>query len=356
MVLLKNDGILPLNKAKIKTVGVIGPNANSRASLIGNYHGTSSEYITILEGIKQEAAEDIRVFYSEGSGLVKSKTEGLAYDNDRISEAVIVAEQSDVVILCLGLDESLEGEEGDAGNNYASGDKVDLQLPEPQRILMEAVAKVGKPTILCLTAGSAIDLSFAKEHFDAILLTWYPGARGGSRIAKTVFGKSSPSGKLPITFYNSLEELPAFEDYSMAKRTYRYISGEAMYPFGYGLTYGNCVVKQAKFINGKVEVDIENIGTYDTGDVVQVYIKNKDSEFAVPNHSLCAFQRVFLKKGESTKLELPIRDEAFFVVNEEGKYVQEGSNYTIYVGFGQPDTRTEQLYNHKCVSILVELV
>ncbi len=356
LVLLKNDGLLPLKKAEIKTIGVIGPNANSRASLIGNYHGTSSEYITILEGIIQEAAEDIRIFYSEGSSLVNSKTEGLAYDNDRISEAVIVAEHSDVVILCLGLDESLEGEEGDAGNNYASGDKVDLQLPEPQRILMEAVAKVGKPTILCLTAGSAIDLSFAQEHFDAILLTWYPGARGGSRIAKTLFGKSSPSGKLPITFYNSLEELPAFEDYSMAKRTYRYISGEAMYPFGYGLTYGNCVVKQAKFINGKVEVDIENIGTYDTGDVVQVYIKNKDSEFAVPNHSLCAFQRVFLKKGESTKLELPIRDEAFFVVNEKGKYVQEGSNYTIYVGFGQPDTRTEQLYNKKCVSILVELV
>ena len=356
LVLLKNDGLLPLKKAGIKTIGVIGPNANSRASLIGNYHGTSSEYITILEGIIQEAAEDIRIFYSEGSSLVNSKTEGLAYDNDRISEAVIVAEHSDVVILCLGLDESLEGEEGDAGNNYASGDKVDLQLPEPQRILMEAVAKVGKPTILCLTAGSAIDLSFAQEHFDAILLTWYPGARGGSRIAKTLFGKSSPSGKLPITFYNSLEELPAFEDYSMAKRTYRYISGEAMYPFGYGLTYGNCVVKQAKFINGKVEVDIENIGTYDTGDVVQVYIKNKDSEFAVPNHSLCAFQRVFLKKGESTKLELPIRDEAFFVVNEKGKYVQEGSNYTIYVGFGQPDTRTEQLYNKKCVSILVELV
>ncbi len=356
LVLLKNDGLLPLNKAELKAVGVIGPNANSRASLIGNYHGTSSEYITILEGIQREVAKDTRVYYSEGSGIAKLKTEGLAYDNDRISEAVIVAEQSDVVILCLGLDESLEGEEGDAGNNYASGDKVDLQLPEPQRILMEAVAKVGKPTILCLTAGSAIDLSFAKEHFEGILLTWYPGARGGSRIAKTLFGDSSPSGKLPITFYNSLEELPAFEDYSMAKRTYRYISGEAMYPFGYGLTYGNCVVKQAKFINGKVEVDIENIGTYDTGDVVQVYIKNKDSEFAVPNHSLCAFQRVFLKKGESTKLELPIRDEAFFVVNEEGKYVQEGSNYTIYVGFGQPDTRTEQLYNHKCVSILVELV
>ncbi|MFT4144805.1 MAG: glycoside hydrolase family 3 C-terminal domain-containing protein [Mobilitalea sp.] len=356
LVLLKNDGILPLNKSKIKTVGVIGPNANSRASLIGNYHGTSSEYITILEGITQEAAEDIRVFYSEGSSLVKSKTEGLAYDYDRISEAVIVAEHSDVVILCLGLDESLEGEEGDAGNNYASGDKEDLQLPESQRRLMEAIAKVGKPTILCLTAGSAIDLSFAREHFQGILLTWYPGARGGSRIAKTLFGESSPSGKLPITFYNSLEELPPFEDYSMLKRTYRYISGEAMYPFGYGLTYGNCVVKQAKFKNDKLEVEIENNGLYDTGDVVQVYIKNRDSEFAVPNHSLCAFQRVFLKKGESSKLELSIRDEAFFVVNEEGKYVQEGSNYTIYVGFGQPDTKTEQLYNQKCVSILVELV
>ncbi len=356
LVLLKNDGILPLNKAEIKTVGVIGPNANSRASLIGNYHGTSSEYITILEGIQREVGKDTRVYFSEGSSLVNAKTEGLAYDNDRISEAVIVAEHSDVVILCLGLDESLEGEEGDAGNNYASGDKVDLQLPEPQRILMEAVAKVGKPTILCLTAGSAIDLSFAQKHFKGILLTWYPGARGGSRIAKTLFGENSPSGKLPITFYNSLEELPPFEDYSMAKRTYRYISGEAMYPFGYGLTYGNCIVKHAKFTDGNVEVEIENIGAYDTGDVVQVYIKNRDSEFAVPNHSLCAFQRVFLKQGESTKLELPIRDEAFFVVNEEGKYVQEGSNYTIYVGFGQPDTRTEQLYNQKCVSILVELV
>ena len=147
-VLLKNDGILPLKKENLKAIGVIGPNADSRSALIGNYHGTSSRYITVLEGIEDEAGEDIRVYYSDGCHLYKDKVEGLALRQDRLSEAVAVAERSDVVILCVGLDETLEGEEGDTGNSYASGDKTDLLLPQPQRELMEAVIKTGKPVIV----------------------------------------------------------------------------------------------------------------------------------------------------------------------------------------------------------------
>lgn len=355
LVLLKNNGILPLKKEKLNTIGVIGPNANSRAALIGNYYGTSSEYVTILEGIQEETEGAVRVLYSEGVHLSRAKTESLARNYDRISEAMIVAEHSDLVILCLGLDETLEGEEGDEGNNYASGDKKDLQLPEGQRILLEAVVKTGKPVILCLSAGSAIDLSFAQEHVDAIVMTWYPGARGGRGVAHTLFGKSSPSGKLPVTFYRDLEELPPFEDYAMEKRTYRYMTGEALYPFGYGLTYGDCSIKKAEYQDGKILAEIENIGACDTGEVLQVYIKNLDSAYAVRNHSLCAFQRVWLNRGESQTIELAIPEQAFLVVNEEGQRIQDGSRYHLYVGFGQPDQRTKELTGKSCMEIPVEL-
>lgn len=138
-VLLKNDGVLPIDKTKVNTIGVIGPNADSRAALIGNYHGTSSEYITVLEGIREEAGDDVRILYSQGCDLYKDKVENLAWDQDRISEAVITAENSDVVILCVGLNETLEGEEGDTGNSDASGDKVDLHLPKVQEELIEKV-------------------------------------------------------------------------------------------------------------------------------------------------------------------------------------------------------------------------
>ena len=246
-VLLKNNGILPLQKEKIKTIGVIGPNANSREALIGNYHGTSSEYITVLEGIQRYVGEEVRVLYSEGSALSKDRVENLAQKHDRISEAQIVAEHSDVVILCVGLNEFLEGEEGDEGNQYASGDKKDLQLPEPQRVLLEAIAKTNTPVVLCMMAGSDIDLSFANEHFDAIIQLWYPGARGGKAAAEMLFGDYSPSGKLCVTFYEDINTLPEFTDYSMKNRTYRYLEEKAQFPFGYGLTYGKATIKNVCF-------------------------------------------------------------------------------------------------------------
>ena len=348
IVLLKNEnGILPLKKNEIKTIGVIGPNADSRAALIGNYHGTASEYVTVLEGIRKYVGHEVRILYSQGSDLFRDKTETLAHDMDRISEAVTVAENSDVVILCLGLDETLEGEEGDTGNSYASGDKENLELPLCQRRLMEAVAQTGKPVVLCMLAGSDMDMSFAKKHFEGILQLWYPGARGGNAVAEILFGKESPSGKLPVTFYEGLNDLPAFEDYSMKGRTYRYMEGKAQYPFGYGLTYGKAEVESGTVSENEsgviVFAQMRNTGDRDICEVLQIYIKCMDSVYSVPNPQLCGFRRVNLKQGESKKISVKLPDEAFTVVDEEGKRIIGGEEFVIYVGFSQPDLKSEEL-------------
>ena len=361
-VLLKNNGVLPLKKREINTIGVIGPNADSRVALIGNYHGTASRYITILEGIQDEAGDDIRVLYSEGSGLWNRKVEGLAWDQDRISEAQIVAEHSDVVILAVGLDETLEGEEMDQGNHVGSGDKEDLKLPAVQMELIEKVLEIGKPTIVVLLAGSAIDLSYADEHADAILQAWYPGAGGGEAIADLLFGKISPSGKLPVTFYRDLEHMPGFEDYSMENRTYRYMEEDALYPFGYGLTYGNVEVEEAGFTimpkkeqDFEVEVTLTNRGGTAVEEVVQLYIKDTKSSLAVKNYSLCAFQRVALGAEETVKTTLKVQASALEAIDEEGRRVLDSDEFTLYAGISQPDRRSIQLMHSSPVELLIRL-
>lgn len=360
-VLLKNNGILPLQKKNLKTIGVIGPNADSRSALVGNYHGTASEYITLLDGIRRYAGDTARILYSEGCHLYQSKTEPLAQDYDRISEARIVARNSDVVILCLGLDETLEGEEGDTGNSYASGDKVDLLLPEPQRKLMEAVAAEHCPVVLCLMAGSDIDLSFASEHFDAVLDLWYPGARGGKAAAELLFGETSPSGKLPITFYESLEQIPPFEDYSMEGRTYRYIKGKAQYPFGFGLTYGNSQVCSA-FIEDSdinrpqqedlwISVEAENLNEAETDDILQVYIRDLDSPWETPHPHLAAFCRIHFSGAEKKTVRLPLAHRCFTVVDSDGRRFHDGSHFEIFAGFSQPDARSIELTGKRPVRL-----
>ncbi len=363
IVMLKNDGILPLDVNKIKTIGVIGPNANSRRALMGNYHGTSSEYVTVSEGIQRYTAGKARVLYSEGCALFEDKTENLALQGDRLAEAKIVAKHSDVVILCLGLDETLEGEEGDTGNSYASGDKTDLLLPKCQRDLREAVASVGKPVVCCMMTGSAIDLSYPSEHFNAVMQLWYPGARGGKGIADILFGEVSPSGKLPVTFYNGLEQLPDFTDYAMKGRTYRYMEDKAQYPFGFGLTYGQVEVKAAE-VSGvsdekdsfglpdvKVKVTVVNNGAYDTDDVVEIYVKNTDSAHAVKNPALCAFKRIHVKAGQSMETELTVSGRAFTVVDDSGVRKADGSHYKLYAGTTQPDARSIELTGIKPVEL-----
>ena len=368
VVLLKNNGLLPLKKDEIKSIGVVGPNANSRVALIGNYHGTSSRYITVLEGIQDAVNEDTRVYFSEGCHLFRDKVEHLGWRQDRISEAVAVAKNSDVVVLCVGLDETLEGEEGDTGNSYASGDKVDLLLPEVQRELIEAVMKVGKPTIVLNMTGSAMDLRFEQEHADAIMQVWYPGARGGKVIADMLFGEISPSGKLPITFYNDTADLPDFEDYSMKGRTYKYLTATPLYPFGYGLSYGDADITAVE-VNGqavaadakvayaddmKVCVEITNKGSMALAEVVQIYVKDNDSAFAPTNGKLCGFARVNMKAGETVKVCVPVDEDAFTVVNNEGKKFKDGKNFTVSIGFGQADARTKELTGKEAVVFTVE--
>lgn len=361
-VLLKNDGVLPLDKERLKTIGVIGPNANSRAALIGNYYGTSSRYITILEGIQEEVGENVRVLYSDGCHLWKDRTEPLAFKQDRLSEAEIVAERSDVVVLCIGLDESLEGEELDTGNNVGSGDKENLLLPEAQRELLDTVLAIDKPTIVVMMAGSAMDLSVAEEKASAILQVWYPGARGGKAVSDLLFGKCSPSGKLPVTFYRDLEGMPEFTDYAMTNRTYRYLEKEPLYPFGYGLSYGDIAVTKAEVagkpssIDGiRLNVEVVNKGKVATDEVIQVYIKDLEAPLAVKNHSLCAFERVHLEAGESREVEITIAPLAMTVVDEAGNRFIDSHQFRLFVGTAQPDARSERLTGKKVLELHISL-
>lgn len=348
VVLLKNEnGLLPLNKKKLKTVGVIGPNADNRKALIGNYEGTASEYITILEGIREYLGEEITIRYSEGCHLFKEKISGLSRDNDRLAEVKAVANASDVIIACLGLDSGLEGEEGDEGNEFASGDKPNLKLPGLQEEILKILYDSGKPIVLVLLSGSALAISWAEEHIPAIVQAWYPGAQGGRGAAQVLFGEVSPEGKLPVTFYRTTKELPDFTDYNMAGRTYRYMSREALYPFGYGLSYTSFTEENAVISKNTITPDenidcfvtLKNTGKIDGAETVQVYIKALDITGA-PNHQLKGIRKVFLKSGKEARVRINLTAQAFALFDDEGRLVLNAGDYKVYVGTSQPDKRS----------------
>lgn len=361
VVLLKNDGILPLDKNKIKDIAVIGPNANSRDALIGNYHGTSSRYITLLEGIQDELSDsDINIHYSIGCHLSKDKIENLAKNDDRLSEAKAAADHSDLVILSLGLDETLEGEEGDDGNSYFSGDKNDIKLPASQLRLFDAMVATGVPIIVVIQAGSCIDLTTIDNNANAILDAWYPGARGGKAISQILFGYRSPSAKLPISFYKSLEKIPSFEDYSMEGRTYRYADQDnILYPFGFGLTYNKleitnvCVKKVGEGHNYIAKVCVKNNGNFIQDEVIQIYIKD-DTSFAIKNHSLCAFEHISVNPKESKCFELGIPSTSFEEVDNEGNRGLYNNKFSLSIGFSQDDNQSIALMGVEPVKVQIE--
>lgn len=348
IVLLKNNGILPLDENKIKTLAVIGPNADSRAALEGNYNGLGDEYVTFLSGIRERFSG--RVIYAEGCHLYKDKVSVLAQPGDRYAEAVIAAEQADAVVLCLGLDASVEGEEGDTGNEFSSGDKNDIRLPESQRILLEKVTAVGKPVILVVAAGSAIN---TESEPDALIHAWYSGQLGGMALAEVLFGDISPSGKLPVTFYEKTELLTDFCDYSMKNRTYRYAENNVLFPFGFGLTYGDVKCTSLEYEKGVAHVTAENCGSRDTEDVIQLYIKDT-SEHAVPNVSLCGFARVSVKAGETVSVDIPVPERAFTSVDANGERKVFGRMFTLYAGTSQPDEISRSL-GQSCLSVGIDL-
>ena len=355
-VLLKNNGMLPLRAEG--TIGVIGPNANSRGALIGNYYGTASRYVTVLEGIQDRMEGHGRVLFSEGCHLFEDRVEPLAQPDDRLAEALAVAENSDTVVLVLGYDERLEGEERDEGNHCGSGDKEDLLLPEPQRRLLEAVLAVGRPTVVVLAGGSAMDVSLAQERADAILLAWYPGAGGGRAVAELLFGDASPSGKLPVTFYRNaaLDELPAFTDYAMTNRTYRYYTGTPLYPFGYGLSYAQIELTALTADREKAELTVQNFSPFSAQEVIELYLRDRDSADAPVNPILCGFLRVRLEAGEEKRVSIPLDPRAFTVVDAAGERLPGSGNWTLYAGFGQPDPRTRELSGKTCLNTEIRSV
>ena len=355
-VLLKNNGTLPLCKEALGTLAVIGPNADSRIALKGNYYGTSSRHITVLQGIQNHLDDKVRVLYSQGCDICKDRVENLAQGDDRISEAVAMAKASDAVVLVVGLDETLEGEEGDEGNFYKSGDKDDLLLPMCQRKLLDKVLDVGKPTVIVLLAGSSVDLGSAGEKADAVLLGWYPGVMGGKAISDILFGKVSPSGKLPVTFYHQsdLSLMPDFTDYSMRERTYRYFTHRPLYPFGFGLTYSKVEVLSVEgdHCDGvyRLRIKARNTGKMGTQDVIQVYAQNEGSSFAPANPRLVAFRRVCIDLGQSIDVELEVSDESLLVVDDKGERFADGT-VVLYVGTCQPDAYSCELSNTKTLKV-----
>lgn len=360
MVLLKNNGILPLDKKRIKKIAVIGPNANSIIALEGNYHGTANQYITILEGIRAEFS-DARVNYSEGSHLYEYKLEDPGYAGDRLGEVKAMTDEADVVVLVTGMDETIEGEE--MADKELGGDKENLYLPQCQRDLVRTVCEREIPVILVNLSGSAIDFEYGNEHADAIIQAWYPGALGGRVVADLIAGNYNPSGRLPVTFYHNDNSLPEFTDYSMEGRTYKFLKEDPLYPFGHGLSYTEFkykdlkleteILQQGESLKGSVTVT--NVGYVSGDEVIQIYLKDIESSVRVPHHKLCGVKRVFLKAQESKTVEFEIEADAFQIICEDGSRKYEAGTFRIYAGGNQPDRYSETVMKRKTVSADVVL-
>ena len=282
IVLLKNNGILPL-KPETK-IALIGPNADSRQMLLGNYNGTPSDYYTILRGMREFSD----VIYAKGCALHDAANAKIHYRGTSEKEAIVAANHADVIVMCMGIDPTMEGEQGDYYNTDASGDRLTLDVPECQKSLFDTITKLEKPIIYVNVSGGCVNLKRQKEECDAIIQLFYPGAMGGIALADVIFGKVSPSGRLPVTFYESVDDLPDFEDYSMKNRTYKFFEGTPVFEFGHGLTYSDI---SEKWLDEKT-VELTNNGEYDTWYSVLRY------EY-IPHKSLCGFKKVFLKKGET---------------------------------------------------------
>ena len=346
MVLLKNNDILPLKKDKLKSIAVIGPNADDPVMLLGNYSGTPSYTTTPLRAIKDALGDTARVYYAQGCDISKDRVEPLATEDDRVAEAVSVAKASDVAIVCLGLNSQIEGEQGDVGNSDAGGDKINLSFPGMQNKLLEKIVATGTKTIVAVFAGSAMDLTYANDNADAVIQAWYPGPMGGEAFADLLLGKSDFSGRLPVTFVKKTEDLPDFRDYSMEGRTYRFIKTDPLYPFGYGLSYNNYeysglkiekdVVEQGESVN--VSIKVTNKGKFDGYGSVQVYLKDVDATVRVPNYSLAAFKSVYLKAGEKKEVSLVVDSNCMVVFDDDGSTRFEPGLFEIYVGGGAPDS------------------
>lgn len=367
VILLKNENqLLPLRK-DLSCIAVIGPNTDNRTVLLGNYNGTPSHAVTPLEGIRNAVSPATRVLYAQGCDLVGDGENILPDMPDPLrarTEAVLAAERADVVIACMGLSAEIEGEQGSAALADLEGDRAGLSLAQVQVSLLETLAATGKPVVLLIMTGSAVDLSWAQENLPAILLQFYPGQEGGTALAQVLFGESNPAGRLPVTFYRSVEDLPPFEDYTMEGRTYRYFRGNPVYPFGFGLSYTRFEyrsirpAKTAYSTGEKVEVavDLANIGEIAGDEVVQVYLTHVSPSVKTPIRQLAAFERIHLNPGETRTVTFSLDPRWLALVDEEGRRFIEAGEIQLDAGGCQPDSLSQRLGGSAPVSCRIQLV
>lgn len=348
LVLLKNDGILPLDRSKLKRIAVIGPNGDSKSMLHGNYHGSASHSISILNGIKQLAGTNIEVAFALGSPITTKPGTAAWSGQDNTTkspiaqlsaEALANAANADLIIYVGGITPAQEGE---------GFDRDSIELPEVQEKLVQALQATGKPMVMVNCSGSAIALTWEDEHLPAILQAWYPGEEGGRAVAEVLFGDVNPSGHLPLTFYRATADLPVFADYSMTNRTYRYFSGKPLYAFGHGLSYTAFEFKSGKLDskkiapNGTVKVSftVKNTGKRDGDEVAQVYYRHLNSKVSQPKQSLCGFSRVSFKRGKSTRVTIKVpAGQLRYWDTEKKQYVVEPGDYEFLIGAASDDIR-----------------
>ena len=345
VVMLKNkNNVLPLRK-EMKHIFVTGPHASGTEVLMGNYYGSSANMITILEGVTGAVSNGTVVQYKQGFLLDRPNV-------NPIDWTTYGAQQADAIIVTIGISGLLEGEEGESIASPTKGDRFDMNIPENQLAFLRGLRKDNsKPIITIVTGGSPMDMREVHELSDAVLYAWYPGEQGGKAIADIIFGNVSPSGRLPITFPMSVDDLPPYADYSMKNRTYRYAEKEPMYPFGYGLSYSDFVyeglemqyVKEKSDVRYNVSVSVKNNSAMTSREVVQLYVADEEASFRVPKRALRRVKTLELEAGATQQITFSLNKADLMQINEAGKPVLEPGKFTVYVGGSSPGKANQRL-------------
>ena len=357
MTLLKNEGILPINKNKIKKIAVVGPNADNIEALRGNYFGYATNPVTVINGIRKSVPETISISYDNGVPIAITNSENHSLSSSTLDDV----KKADIAIFVGGLDATWEGEEMSSRTNidgFYRGDRTKIELPEVQQKAIRDMIDTGTPVVLVLMAGSSIAFNGLEKELEAILMGWYPGQRGGDAIADVIFGEYNPAGRLPVTFYKSTSELPDFKNYNMNAGkgfTYRYYDGDALYPFGHGLSYSSFQYSELKINKQKISnkekfkisLNVKNISEVDGDEVVQVYIKDLTSKLVMPIKQLREFKRMAIKSGEKKLVEfefIPLEDLRYYNSSNQ-KYEVEDGKFEIQIGSSSKDIRLKTIIN-----------
>jgi beta-glucosidase len=344
IVLLKNDGVLPLQNDLAKYY-VTGPNASNIEPLIGNYYGVSDNMVTILEGIASAVAPGSQVQYRQGTLLDRKNVNPIDWASGG-------AKDSDATFYVMGIHGNIEGEEGASIASPDFGDRLDYNIPQNQIDYLQKLKDGNEnPVIAIVSGGSPMNLAAVQELADAVMLMWYPGEEGGNAVADIIFGKTAPSGRLPITFPQSLDQLPAYEDYTMEGRTYKYMKKEPLYPFGFGLSYTSFGYSELALSSSKVKRGqpltvtalVRNEGQSEAEEVVQLYLTDEEASVRTPLFSLIGIQRIALAPGASKKVTFIINPEQMKLVNNQGEKVFEKGKFTVSIGGSLPTQRSLEL-------------